>query len=109
MLRIQFLVQEHLVAAGASPTRSIRRRQKTEKHYGKFQYLAGLIGCSALACTFESYSVLGYMYLYLAFEFEVMGLELAGWFAGTFCRACIYLAERPFLLYSRSFGSPCAA
>ena len=51
---------------------------------GKFQYLARLTVCSALACTFESYSVLEYMYLHLTFEFEVMGLESASWYAGTF-------------------------
>ena len=53
---------------------------------GKSQYLAGFADRSALIGTLESYSVLGYICLYLTFEFEVMGLELAGWFAGTFHR-----------------------
>ena len=69
---------------------------------GKFQYLARFVGRSALVGTLESCSVLGYICLYLTFEFKVMGLELAGWFARTFCHdfywTHIYLAERPFLL-----------
>ena len=40
MLRIQFLGQKHLAAAGASPTRSIRRREKTGKHAQSAQHRA---------------------------------------------------------------------
>ena len=44
----------------------------------------GFAGRSALVGTLASCSVLGYICLYLKFEFELMGLELAGWFTGTF-------------------------
>ena len=59
-------------------------RNKEELRCGKFQYLVGLIVYSVLACTFEPCIILGYMYLDLTFEFEVMGLESAGSFSGTF-------------------------
>ena len=54
---------------------------------GKFQYFAGFIGYSALVSTLESCSVLGYICLWLKVEFEVIGLQLVGWFSGTFRRA----------------------
>ena len=40
-----------------------------------------------MICTLEFYSVLGYNCLYLIFEFEIMGLKLVGWFAGTVMRS----------------------
>ena len=47
--------------------------------------------------------------MYLTFEFEVMRLELAGWFAGTFCqdigRMVIYMSQTTILVDIRSFGS----